>query len=189
MAVFIFKKEIHELKIATFFLFGSILLFMIVFMIELVVNAGEYNPDDDLSVYWKISLNRKLFAALSVFITAFQFQSTLIPTVNSMKIRTTENGIKAVSLALAMVFAIYTILAILAIYMYGTNLEADLMKSLSNGGKYNWASITISVAFFIVLICHIPFVFFAAKESFLTIIDELDRRAISNILNDLIRRV
>lgn len=129
-----------------------------------------------------------LLTASAVFITAFQFQPTLLATVSSMQVRTTESALKAVGIALGLTFFIYTFLSILAIYMYGSALQSDLIKSLDSGG-YNWASIVISIAFFVVLVCHIPFIFFAGKEAFLIMIDEFDRKAISNVLNELIERV
>jgi len=114
------------------------------------------------------------------------FQTNLIPTVNNMQIRTTENGLKAAGLSLIFVFLIYTGLSILAIYMYGSSIQSDIMK---NVGSSNWAGVTISISFLIVLICHVPFVYFACKEAALIIVDELDRKAISQALNELLQRV
>lgn len=37
--------------------------------------------------------------------------------------------------------------------------------------------------FVIVLIAHIPFVFFSGKEALLILVDEIDRKTISNSLN------
>jgi hypothetical protein len=42
--------------------------------------------------------------------------------------------------------------------------------------------VILRIAFAIVIICHIPYVYFSAKESILTIIDEWDRQSISSSL-------
>lgn len=54
MSVFIFKREIHELKIASFLLFGSITLFIVVFIIQLFTVGGRGNPDTNYQDYWVI---------------------------------------------------------------------------------------------------------------------------------------
>jgi amino acid permease len=43
----ILKKEIRELKIASFLLFTAILLFIVVFTIQLIVNGTDQNIDAD----------------------------------------------------------------------------------------------------------------------------------------------
>jgi hypothetical protein len=52
--------------------------------------------------------------------------------------------------------------------------------------KYLWESYVLRCTFLIVIGCHIPFVFFSGKESFLVIIDEIDRKTVSKALEDMI---
>jgi amino acid permease len=68
---FIFKKEIHELKLTSILLFMSISLFMLVFILELALKGSIYNPDTDYSIYYMVHLNADFLTAVSVFITAF----------------------------------------------------------------------------------------------------------------------
>jgi hypothetical protein len=49
-------------------------------------------------------------------------------------------------------------------------------------GKAYWEGYVTQVSFMILLSCHIPFIFFAGKEGLLIMIDEYDRKSISNAL-------
>lgn len=89
---------------------------------------------------------------------------------------------KAVFTALLIAMMIYISLSILSIYTFGSQVRPDVMDNVGEG-RHEWESITLRVAFFIVIICHIPFVFFSSKEAFLILIDELDRKSISEALD------
>jgi hypothetical protein len=82
---------------------------------------------------------------------------------------------------------IYITLSILGIYMFGSSISPDLMDSIGDK-EDNWSSIVLSVAFLILIVCHIPFVFFYGKETFLMLIDEIKRRSISQTLDQYITR-
>lgn len=114
-----------------------------------------------------------------MFITAYGFQQNLFPTVRSLKKPSKENALLSVFNALLLAMIIYIILSVLSLYTFGSQVRPDIMDNVGDG-KHVWESVTLRVAFFIVIICHIPFVFFSSKEALLIIIDELDRKSISH---------
>jgi RsiW-degrading membrane proteinase PrsW (M82 family) len=48
----IFKKEIHELKLASVMLFIAIFLFVVVFIFQLISAGTDQNDDDDFKNYY-----------------------------------------------------------------------------------------------------------------------------------------
>lgn len=115
--------------------------------------------------------------------TAYSFQFNLFPVLNSMKERTDSKGRSSVLIALGMSIVLYVTLSILSIFTFGSHLKPDVIANVGEEVDHAWESITLRIAFAIVIICHIPFVFFSSKESFLTLIDEWDRRSISRSLD------
>lgn len=47
----------------------------------------------------------------------------------------------------------------------------------------HWETYIIRIAFIILIFAHIPFVFFNGKEALLIIVDEIDRKSVSNTLD------
>eukprot|EP00347_Sterkiella_histriomuscorum_P010970 403374242 len=175
---FIFKKEVHEFKFASYMLFLSIVIFIIICALEMIIDGNHWNTDKDYSQYYKLHFDRQLFTAISVFITAYGFQSNIFPVIRSMKEPTNENCIKAVSIAVFSSMGIYITLSFLGIYMFGSAIRPDLMDSIGEEG-YHFTSIAQCMLFFFVILFHIPFVFFYGRENFLQLIDEIDRQSIS----------
>ena len=50
---------------------------------------------------------------------------------------------------------------------------------MSSEGNKTWPTYVCRFTYLILIIAHVPYIFFPAKETFLVIIDELHRKAIS----------
>ncbi len=122
--------------------------------------------------------------------TAYGFQQNLFPVIQSMKSKKNEDSIKAVTMALGYSMVIYIALSVLTIYTFGSILKPDIIDNVGDEINHDWESALLRIAFAIVIVCHIPYVFFAGKESFLILIDEYDRQSISKALdNSLLNQI
>jgi len=120
-------------------------------------------------------MDRQFFTSIAVFMTAYSFQFNLFPVMNSMKAKANVEGIKSVYYALLMAMGIYITLSVLSIYTFGSSLQADVLDNVNEEVDHEWESMVLRIAFVIVIVCHIPYIFFSAKEAMLIIIDEWDR--------------
>lgn len=75
--------------------------------------------------------------------------------------------LKVTSFAAIIVFFVYTIVALLALYMFGSTLNSNVLENISL--ETGWESIVLRFAFMIVVACHIPFIFFSGKECLINI--------------------
>ena len=107
--------------------------------------------------------------------TAYSFQFNLFPILQSMKSRARSEGLFSIVVALVLSMVIYISLSILSIYTFGSRLDADVINNVSNEINHKWESTTLRVAFAIVIVCHILYLFFSGKEAMLILIDEWDR--------------
>ena len=75
---------------------------------------------------------------------------------------------------------IYLSIGILSIYTFGTEIESSVIKNVNE--EDNAYSYIIRISFLLVLACHIPYIFFPTKESFLIIFDELENKSMTKAL-------
>ncbi len=72
--------------------------------------------------------------------------------------------------------------------MFGHTLQSSVLLNIGNApydgrnDKHFWEAYICQVSFMCVIMCHIPFIFFAGKEALLTSIDEISHKSVSNAL-------
>lgn len=83
---------------------------------------------------------------------------------------------------MVMVVAIYSTLSVLSMLTFRSALRPDVMQNVSMMSS-PVASWILRIAFAVVIVCHVPYAFFSCKDAFLAIIDEVDRRSVSRMMN------
>jgi amino acid permease len=101
--------------------------------------------------------------------------------VNSLEDSSRTNALGAVKWAINITNIIYISIAFLGVFFFGSAIEESILNNISLQGD-DWESYILRVIFLMVLACHIPFIFWSGKESILIIIDEYNRKSISNAL-------
>ena len=70
--------------------------------------------------------------------------------------------------------------------MFGDDLKSSVLLNIgsakTDNDSYFWEAIIVQISFMIVLVCHIPFIFFSGKEALCIMIDEIQRKSISSAL-------
>ena len=79
------------------------------------------------------------------------------------------------------IWSFYAITGFVGIYKFGYKLDTNMLENIGTdfGDGVYVESYIMQLLFMVILSCHIPFVFFAGKESLLIIIDELMRSSLS----------
>lgn len=110
------KREIKELKIASILLFSGIFIFVIVLIWQLAEEGVYAHPDEN---YYNVHVSRNLLTAVSVLLVAYSYQANLFSTFKSMASKKNSNYIKSLSCAIGFSSLVYTLVAILAIFLFG----------------------------------------------------------------------
>ena len=81
---------------------------------------------------------------------------------------------------------IHIAIGTICVFMFGGETKPSVLlnigKEFETQGHHFWEAYVTQVSFAVLLICHIPFIFYSGKEGLLIIVDELNRKSISNAL-------
>jgi amino acid permease len=161
-------------------LFASIVVLIAFIFVYLFHHGTEFN-EDDISKYWEIKFNKETATGISVYINAYCYQLVLFSTYASLKEKTTEYAMKATKSTILMVFCIYHAIVFPMVYVFGSKLNINFFVNLK-GNSATWETYILRFDYLILIICHIPYIFYPAKECFLVMIDEVHRRSVSKSL-------
>lgn len=161
-----------EIKIISYLLFGSVVLFVLALAYMLAKDGFTYNPDTKPFGYYKFHWNLDLIAAFSIFLCAYNFSFIEFPLYHALgSDRSKAKMLKAVGLGMIETVIIYVSCGILAVYLFGSSTSDNILNNICE--QTSFLSYFIRAAFLILLACHIPYVFFLGKEGACIVVDEI----------------
>jgi amino acid permease len=186
----ILQKDLSELKVISYVLFVSLFLFVFMNLAELLFD-GRFVKESPGKHFWIPTFNVELIQSLSITLVAYSYQQNVFPIFSSLKNKTNEEYRKVGWYGLLTTFCIYIAVAVISILMFGKYIESSVLDNIGleyvnniEEGATNkfFEAYVVQISFMIVIACHIPFIFFSGKEGLCILIDELDRKSISNAL-------
>lgn len=164
MSVLAFKKEIHQLKHATFVLLAIVGAFLILLFVHFMTSDPQVEEHVDLLDF---TPNVATFAFLPAMMSWFGFVPAFFQAHGSLKKPTIANGMKAAIEVTLFCFFIYNVVAIIAFRLYGHDIKSNMLLNI--GDESGALPIILKVLFLIIAFMHIPIIFFVAKESVLIV--------------------
>ena len=184
----VLKKELAEFAWISYVLFVSLGLFIVTNFIELVFD-DHFEAEGVSTEILKPKIHWGTISALSAVMVAYSYQQNVMPIYSELRNKTNEEYKKVSLGGLPLTGSIYVMVGIICSLMFGDKLQSSILLNLGeatwerNGETHSfWEAWICQVSFCIVLCCHVPFIFFSAKEAVLIMVDELQRKSISNAL-------
>lgn len=98
-----------------------------------------------------------------------------------MSPKTNHHARIAIITAISIVVVVYALLGIIGLSIFGSSISSNILTDLAMTNQTG-ISYTLRILFLLVVVFHMPFLYYCGKESFLIIFDELTRRSMSQVL-------
>jgi len=175
--LFIFKKHLQELKNLSYVFLTVVFLFIALILVELFRETGtDKNYDDMMSM----KLDHNLLTAFSIFIFAYSFQFMVFPAF--VELEDKSNVRFAWSSFWSLVIYSFALIStgVIGVLIFGKEVRPDFLANIST--RKGGVSVLIRTVYCFVLLFHLPYVFFTAKEYTLVMYDEIMNRSLSTHL-------
>ena len=81
---------------------------------------------------------------------------------------------------------VFIVLSIITGYEYGPDITSSLIDKIST--EKTSSSYLIRICYLLGLLCHVPFVFFGAKLSFLVVVEEIWNRTLTKQIDECVEK-
>lgn len=179
----VLKKNIHELKIASYMLFVGVFSLLTLLCVNLYLfGSHETRGTGVVHPTRPAVTTENIVDSLNITVASFGFLLVLFPVRNSMKSTVRHQIGFSLMIALISVFSMYLLLSILSIVYFGRErVQPSLFDNFSSAS--DWFSITVMYLFMFIFLCNIPFVFFGGKIALISLIEQIQRMR-SNTVTD-----
>ena len=143
----IFLKEMAELHWVSMTLFGSALLFIVIFSAQCIlrnnhetnpvyaVTPNDYNIQSTAYNLWQFKYNGpsdipQVITAVCIIFTNINFQNNLFPIHSNQVDKSIKSSAKIYAISLTIVPAVYIIVSVVSIFRYGQMTNASILDNI-----------------------------------------------------------
>ena len=174
MLYLVLKKDISSLRYVGLVWFILIISFICLYFIHYASSNPSDNPKADLA---ESHPTLRFWASIPTILTSYAIHTSYYVGFNSLKEKTTKNGLKAGIISLLIMFFTYQASSLISYGLYGENIKSNMLIGLLSSGGI--IPIILLIIFLLIAVMHIPIIFYIGKEAILIMFDELTRRSYS----------
>ena len=178
--IFIFKKKLEELKSISYVFLLVVFLFIVLLYFELVRDKDHViEPWDQIKA---VEVDYHLLTAFSIFFFAYSYQFMIFPAYVELEDASTFRFEQASAISIIIYTVTLVSTGIVSVLLFGGELKPDLLDNVAT--RKNGVSIFLRVIYCIILLFHLPYIFFTLKEYTMVMYDEYKFKHMSEHLKN-----